>query len=97
MEDWRLIDHLAALVQVRLDEQEARELADDISEIQEMVDRVKTLDFVKNDLLEQDITPFPKPLREDRASDDRRVKLDQLTVHTADGFLVVPPVLGEDT
>lgn len=97
MEDCRLVDHLAALVRIRLDEREARELAQDIDEIQQMVDRVKTLDAVKNDRTGPDVPRLSTPLREDCPSEDRQVKLDQLTAHTAEGFLVVPPVLGEDT
>jgi len=93
-----LVYRLADLVCLKLADGEAAELEQDLADIRSMVDRVRTMDLPPE-------TPAPEGdnvrsfdlLRSDQCDSDRYIRLTDLTDHVQAGFLVVPPVLGEDT
>ena len=97
--DRALLQHLARLVRIEPGVQETEELIRDLGEIREMVEQVRVFGGESDQatIPRETETYLLSDLRGDEPDTSRSVELDTLTRHMVDGFLLVPPVLGEDT
>ena len=93
-----LVHHLADLVCLKITDGEAAELEQDLADIRSLVDRVRRMELPPEapSLEAEDAFP-PDVLRKDQVEPARYIRLEEQSKHVTDGFLVVPPVLGEDT